>query len=63
MSRVELWWPETIRVFLDHQFLCVGCPIGCFHSISEACRAHQFELEPFLRSLRTVGAGVPVGPG
>lgn len=45
-------WPETIRVFLEHRFLCVGCPIGCFHSVSEACREHQFDLASFVTSLR-----------
>jgi hybrid cluster-associated redox disulfide protein len=51
-------WLETIQVFLDHKFLCVGCPIGCFHSIAEACRVHQFDLVSFVTLLQAA-ARVP----
>ena len=34
-------WPGTIRVFLDFKFMCVGCPIACFHSVEDACRGTQ----------------------
>src|SRR5690606_6899726 len=34
-------WPATIPVFLRHQFLCVGCPIGPFHTLAQACFAHD----------------------
>ena len=30
-------WPETIAVFLRHNMLCVGCLIGPFHTVIEAC--------------------------
>jgi hybrid cluster-associated redox disulfide protein len=43
--------PATIRVFLDHRMRCVGCPIACFHSIDEACRAHGIATEAFLLAL------------
>lgn len=43
-------WPETIHVFLGHQFLCVGCPIGRFHSVEEACRDHGHDLASFVQS-------------
>ncbi|HYF53919.1 MAG TPA: DUF1858 domain-containing protein [Salinarimonas sp.] len=32
--------PAAIRVFLDHRFRCVGCPIACFHTVEDACREH-----------------------
>ncbi len=44
-------WPATIRVFLDTRFHCVGCPIGCFHTVADACREHEAELQPFLDAL------------
>lgn len=49
-------WPATIRVFLSYKFLCVGCPIGSFHSIEDACREHRSELGPFLEALRAAAA-------
>ena len=38
-------WPATIRVFLRRQMLCVGCPIGTFHTIAEACAEHGVSEE------------------
>lgn len=44
-------WPETIRVFLDHNFWCVGCPIASLHTVEDACRAHDAALDMFLLAL------------
>lgn len=60
--------PATIRVFIDHGFYCVGCPIGSFHTVEDACREHKAELGAFLTALRRVAGGAadpdePVRPG
>ena len=47
-------WPATIRAFLDHRMHCVGCPIGCFHTVEEACREHGVELPVFLAALHAL---------
>ncbi|WP_293856229.1 DUF1858 domain-containing protein [uncultured Alsobacter sp.] len=44
-------WPATIRVFLKFRFLCVGCPIACFHSVRQACREHHADETAFLEAL------------
>src|SRR5262249_23230985 len=44
-------WPATIRVFLDFNMHCIGCPMGTFHSVDEACREHGVDLAAFLRCL------------
>ena len=44
--------PETIRTFLEFRMKCVGCPIGCFHTVEDACREHDVELGRFLAALR-----------
>ncbi|WP_374304271.1 DUF1858 domain-containing protein [Ferrovibrio sp.] len=49
--------PAVIRVFLDHRMRCVGCPIACFHSIEDACRAHGIPPDPFLSALRQAAGG------
>jgi hybrid cluster-associated redox disulfide protein len=46
-------WPATIRVFLRHKMLCVGCPIGVFHTVADACLEHEIALEPFLAELES----------
>jgi hybrid cluster-associated redox disulfide protein len=45
-------WPATIRIFLDFRMDCVGCPIGSFHTIDEACREHRIAIDGFLAKLR-----------
>lgn len=45
-------YPATIRVFLDHRMGCVGCPIGTFHTVEDACREHGITLGRFLEDLR-----------
>lgn len=38
-------WPATIRVMIRHRMLCIGCPIGVFHTIADAAIAHSMEEE------------------
>lgn len=44
-------WPATIRVLIGHGMLCVGCPIGSFHTVSEACVAHDVDEALFASEL------------
>jgi hybrid cluster-associated redox disulfide protein len=44
-------WPATIRVFIRNRMLCIGCPIGVFHSVRDACEAHNLDEEYFSREL------------
>jgi hybrid cluster-associated redox disulfide protein len=46
-------WPATIRAFLDHRMLCVGCPIGQFHTVADACREHGIDAAQFIRALHS----------
>lgn len=49
-------WPATIRVFLNFRMRCVGCPIGCFHTVEDACREHRTDRDAFLQALNEVVA-------
>ena len=44
-------WPATIAVMVRHRMLCVGCPIGSFHPVADACREHALEEEAFVEEL------------
>jgi hybrid cluster-associated redox disulfide protein len=52
-------WPDTIRVFLDFRFMCVGCPIACFHTVEDACREHKTDAGSFVAALNSVATGTP----
>lgn len=44
-------WPATVRIVMRHNMLCVGCPIGSFHTVTEACHEHQVDEEAFVAEL------------
>jgi len=45
-------WPQTIAAFLKYRMLCVGCPIGPFHTVADACREHRVSEPEFLADLQ-----------
>jgi hybrid cluster-associated redox disulfide protein len=44
-------WPSTIRIFVEFQMLCVGCPIANFHSVGEESDEHELETGTFLSKI------------
>ena len=53
MSLDELMttWPETIPVFLRHHMLCIGCLVGPFHTVVDACEEYDLNTEAFIEEL------------
>ena len=45
-------WPQTVAVLLKYRMLCVGCPIGPFHTITDACREHRVSKLEFMADLQ-----------
>ena len=45
-------WPQTKSVFLRHKMLCVGCLIGPFHTVSDACREYHLNEDAFMQELK-----------
>ena len=48
VSEIMRRWPSTIGVFLDLGMLCVGCPIGVFHTLPEAADEHRLDFETLI---------------
>ena len=44
-------WPATIRVMIRNGMFCIGCPIGTFHTVTEACVAHKVDEKAFSAEL------------
>lgn len=44
-------WPATIRVMIRHRMLCIGCPIGIFHTVADAAAAHATDEAAFSSEL------------
>lgn len=51
IDEVMRTWPGTIRVLLRRDMLCIGCPVGVFHTVADVCRAHEIDEESFLGEL------------
>lgn len=44
VGEIMSMWPSTIRVFIEHNMHCVGCPISPFHTLPEAAEEHGLTL-------------------
>jgi hybrid cluster-associated redox disulfide protein len=44
-------WPATIRVFMAFRMNCIGCPIGGFHTLWDACEEHGLDPGVVLEAL------------
>ncbi len=50
-------WPQTVPLVMKSGMLCVGCPIGAFHTVSEACAEHEIDEATFVRELTALIGG------
>lgn len=50
-------WPATVTVMLSYRMLCVGCPIGTFHTVAEACHEHRIDETRFILDLESAVRG------
>lgn len=51
LSEMMTRWPQTVPVFLRHKMLCVGCLIGPFHTIVDACAEYHLDQDAFIAEL------------
>ncbi|QYX56207.1 DUF1858 domain-containing protein [Roseovarius sp. SCSIO 43702] len=52
VSDLMTHWPQTIGVFLRHQMLCVGCLVGPFHTVMDACDEYNLDEDAFYAELK-----------
>lgn len=45
-------WPRTVRVFIDWQLHCVGCPIADFHRLVDSADEHGYEFADLRAAVR-----------
>ncbi|MDX5403114.1 MAG: DUF1858 domain-containing protein [Rhodobacterales bacterium] len=53
-------WPETIPVFLRHRMMCVGCLVGPFHTVMDACAEYGLDEDAFYRELADAVTPLPM---
>ncbi|WP_367281212.1 DUF1858 domain-containing protein [Sneathiella sp.] len=47
-------WPQSISVFINNRMQCIGCPLATFHTIVDAAREHEIDLDRLLEDLNKV---------
>lgn len=52
LSEMMKRWPQTVPVFLRHKMVCVGCLIGPFHTIVDACAEYHLDQDAFVAELK-----------
>ena len=52
-------YPQTLRVFLSHGLMCVGCAVARFENIRQGADAHGIDLEALMKDLNEVAQQAP----
>lgn len=60
VSEIMHQWPVTVRVFIDRHLHCIGCPVGDFHTLSEAAIEHGLSAVDLCHE---VSAAIAEAPG
>ena len=47
-------YPQTVRVFLKHGLMCVGCAAARFENLEQGAVAHGINIEALLKDLNAV---------
>ena len=46
-------YPQTVRVFLKHGLMCVGCAAARFENLEQGAVAHGINVDALLQDLNT----------
>jgi hybrid cluster-associated redox disulfide protein len=44
-------YPQTLRVFLSHGLMCVGCAVARFENVRQGAMAHGIDVDALLKDL------------
>ena len=44
-------YPETVKVFLQHGLMCVGCAVARFENIKDGATAHGIDVDSLINDL------------
>ena len=44
-------YPQTVKVFLSHGLMCVGCAVARFENIRQGAEAHGIDVDALIQDL------------
>jgi hybrid cluster-associated redox disulfide protein len=59
LAEIMFRWPATMRIFIDRNMHCIGCPIAPFHTLVEAAEEHGQLLDDLLAEIELAARGDP----
>jgi len=51
IGQVVQQYPQTIRVFLSHGLMCVGCAAARFENVEQGAMAHGIDVDALMKDL------------
>ena len=51
-------YPESLKVFLSHGLMCVGCAVARFENIRQGATAHGIDVDTLIKDLNEAVAPV-----
>jgi len=51
-------YPETVKVFLSHGLMCIGCAVARFENLEQGAIAHGIDVDALVKDLNAaIGNG------
>jgi hybrid cluster-associated redox disulfide protein len=47
-------YPESLKVFLSHGLMCVGCAVARFENIRQGATVHGIDVDALIRDLNEI---------
>ena len=51
IAKIVQQHPQTVRVFLSHGLMCIGCAAARFENLAQGAMAHGIDVEALLSDL------------
>jgi len=49
-------YPDSLKVFLSHGLMCVGCAVARFENIGQGAAAHGIDIDALIKDLNEVAS-------
>jgi len=51
ISEIVRKYPQTVKVFLQHGLMCIGCAAARFENLEQGATAHGIDVEALVKDL------------
>jgi len=51
LAEIVQKYPDSVRVFLSHGLMCIGCPAARFENLEQGAIVHGIDVDALLKDL------------